>query len=230
MYNQLHWVDDGPSEERPSNARRFVLQRHCDIGGEHYDLRLEQDGYLMGWRIAGEPKGEQWATVKFPHPLTWLDDDRDAVRVDDGAYAWIEGNGEKGTLRLYGREGARTIRVEPVRSVSTEVLRTIVETVRALNVDFDATPALIADGLEARTRSIERLCGLGRELDGTAFDERAWRKALTPLTLDEIHGQLRAFEVRFDRKYPPHPVSRPERLEEAEHDGRWDEAMAILRG
>jgi len=71
-------------------------------------------------------------------------------------------------------------------------------------------------------------------LDGTAFDDGVWRRALASLSLDEIHSQLRTFEVRFDQKYPPSPVSRPARLSEtdpADSAGskRVEGAMAIAR-
>lgn len=86
--------------------------------------------------------------------------------------------------------------------------------------------ALIADGATARLRATERLCGLGRELDGDAFDDAVWRKTLSSLTLEEIHGQLRSFEVRFDLKYPPMPVSRPDHAQGA---SRSEDALAIVR-
>jgi hypothetical protein len=89
---------------------------------------------------------------------------------------------------------------------------------------------LVLDGIAARDRATARLCGLGRELDGGAFDESAWRKSLRGLSLDEIHAQLRAFEVRFDAKYPPAPVSRPERLPEDGEANRLDVARAIAAG
>ena len=82
----------------------------------------------------------------------------------------------------------------------------------------------------SRQIAVERLCGLGRELDGAVFDEAVWRKTLRGLSLDEIHRQLHAYEVRFDRKYPPQSVSRPERLPEDKEEGRAGAAMAILRG
>ena len=52
---------------------RFVLHRHVDAMGPHLDLRLEQDGYLVGWRIEGDSlDGEPWATRKSPHRVSWL--------------------------------------------------------------------------------------------------------------------------------------------------------------
>ena len=51
---------------------RFVLHRHCDADGPHLDLRLEQDDYLLGWRIDGvDLAAAPWAVEKAPHPLAW---------------------------------------------------------------------------------------------------------------------------------------------------------------
>jgi len=88
---------------------------------------------------------------------------------------------------------------------------------------------LVRDGATARQRSLERLCGLGRELDGSSFDESLWRRTLADLTLEEIHTHLRAFEIRFDEKYPPEQIAQPERLSETENAERTDSALAILR-
>ena len=67
----MYWIVGLESaEERavPDEAHgRFVLHRHHDEGGAHLDLRLEQDGYLMGWRIDGiSLEGAPWATEKAP--------------------------------------------------------------------------------------------------------------------------------------------------------------------
>lgn len=93
----------------------------------------------------------------------------------------------------------------------------------------EAVAQAVADGVEARRRAVERFCGLGRELDGFAFDEGVWRRTLEPLSLREIHGHLSAYEVRFDQRHPPQAVSRPESLEEEGPKGLSERAMAILR-
>jgi hypothetical protein len=41
---------------------------------------------------------------------------------------------------------------------------------------------------------------------------------------------LRAYEVRFDAKYPPAPISRPEPLPEEDTGARHDAAWAIVQG
>jgi len=222
---------DGRAEAPGRWDGRFVLHRHCDAEGAHLDLRLEQEGYLLGWRIDGVALEETlWATEKAPHPLCWLDQDGEAVREDAGAYAWLERDGAGGVLLLQGRSG------EPIRcrvarhaGLPARVVRDVVDALAESGVRNTEAARAVRDGLTARRRAVERLCGLGRELDGAAFDEAVWRKALEGLSLEEIHGQLRAFEVRFDAKYPPQPVSRPERLPDDEADARGDEALAIAR-
>ena len=85
------------------------------------------------------------------------------------------------------------------------------------------------DGVTARRRALERFCGLGRELDGSAFDEAVWRRTLESLSLDEITRHLRAYEVRFDHKFPPSPTSYPETLPDSESGAWTNRAMGIVR-
>ena len=114
----------------------------------------------------------------------------------------------------------------PAPELPASAARTIAEALHALKAAPADAARLIADGVAARSRATERLCGLARELDGEAFEEKLCRRTLAGLTLDEIHAQLRAYEVRFDAKYPPLPVSKPETEGEAP---RAREAMAIAR-
>ncbi|HPO12065.1 MAG TPA: hypothetical protein PLI09_01365 [Candidatus Hydrogenedentes bacterium] len=88
---------------------------------------------------------------------------------------------------------------------------------------------LIQDGVEARRRAIERFCGLGRVMDGANFDESVWRVTLDHLSLREIHHHLEAYEVRFDEKYPPQPVSQPEPLPEEDPQTWSERGMALLK-
>lgn len=209
----------------------FVLQRHHDEAGPHMDLRLEQDGYLMGWRVDGqELSGTCWAMEKGPHPLEWLEHDGDSVREDKGVYAWVERGSAGGVLALSGeRQGLRFVDVRREAGLGLSAVRGIAEALSRCGARVEAAAGLIADGVSARHRAVGRLCGLARELDGSAFEEVVARRMLGSLTLEEIHAQLRAYEVRFDQKYPPQPVSRPERLPESERDERADVALAILR-
>lgn len=207
-------------------AGRFVLQRHTDAQGEHIDLRLEADGHLRGWRIDAAALAQgAWATEKAPHPLRWLDDDGAAQRMDAGEYA-IEHNGSSATLLLRGAGGSTRVVMTPAPELPASAARSIAEALHALKAAPVDASRLIADGVAARNRATERLCGLARELDDDAFEEKLCRRTLVGCSLDEIHAQLRAYEVRFDAKYPPLPVSKPESEAEAP---RTREAMAIAR-
>lgn len=118
---------------------------------------------------------------------------------------------------------------EPIELFSLTAARSITEALHESKASPEHAANLIRDGVAARRRAVARFCGLGRELDGGAFEEDVWRKTLAGCSLDEIHAHLRAYEVRFDEKHPPQPVSRPAPLENAavnEH-GR---ALEIVRG
>lgn len=230
MYWRLRWEDGAPGlrEAGASPEGRFVLHRHRDRYGEHFDLRLEQEGYLLGWRIdATSLDGGPWAVEKAPHATRWLDEDGDAVREDSGEYAWESRRPNGGTLLLQGVNGRRRVHAERIEALPCGAVREVVKALRAVGSGPEDAARLIADGAAARRRAVERLCGLGRELDGEAFDPDLTRKALDGLTLEEIHRQLRAYEARFDQKYPPRPVSRPEPLDE--DDARSERALAIVR-
>jgi hypothetical protein len=211
-------------------AGRFVLHRHVDAMGEHLDLRIETEEALHGWRIDATELGDAvWATEKRAHPKRWLEDAGDARTVDAGRYAIESESAEEMVFVVDGRLGRTRVRAARIAEVPASTLGEVIASLKASEATLSDAARLIEDGAAARTRAIARLCGLGRELDGAAFDETIWRKMLRGLRLDEIHAQLRAFEVRFDQRYPAEPVSRPERLEEESAD--WDSrAMEILRG
>ncbi len=224
-------IELGADEEHSGADGRFVLHRHRDAIGPHFDLRLEQGGVLVGWRIDGESlDGSLWATEKNSHPVRWLDVDGDAIREDAGAYSWVSRDRETATLRLAGKDGSYLVHARRVVGLSPAAVRSVSEALGAAGFQDADAAQLVADGIVARQRAIERLCGLGRELDGAAFDEHVWRQLSRGLSLEEIHTQLRAYEVRFDMKYPPSPVSRPEKLEVDETQDRADLALAIARG
>lgn len=233
----MYWIvqcDPGeePADFGPDDADgRYVLHRHRDSGGPHLDLRLEQDGHLGGWRIdSTRLEGESWATEKAPHPIVWLQRDGDAVREVSGWYRLATHGGDERVILLRGKSGARVIHVTRAPALPPAALHSVLEALREHGGAPQDAGRLVADGLIARRRAVERLCGLARELDGGAFDEGVCRKSLQSLSLDEIHTQLRAYELRFDRKYPPAAVSRPEPLPERVCDLRRGEAMAIVRG
>ncbi len=213
---------------------RFVIHRHHDTQGPHLDLRLEQDGCLAGLRVdAGALEPGVWAAEKPPHATHWLRQDGDAVRIDAGAYAWERRDADVRIMRLDGARGATRLEWRRAEGLPPRCVRALAETARAVHASPDRLADLVRDGVEARERAIARLCGLGRELDGTAFDAAAWRRLLAPLSLREIHGHLAAFETRFDRAFPPEPVSRPEALEDeaqrASIRSRADQALRLLR-
>jgi len=232
MYWQLIREPADPADALPAAwDGRFVLHRHTDDGGPHLDLRIEHGGVLLGWRIDGTSlDGAPWAIEKGPHPVHWLDQDGDAVREAAGQYAWLERDADGGLLLCAGPGGAFRIRVTRVEAPRPAEVRALAEALAEHGVAAADAPRLLADGLTARRRAVARLCGLGRELDGSAFDEAVWRRMLEGLPLDEIHGQLRAFEVRFDQAHPPRPVSRPEPLSGGDDPPRAESAWAILRG
>lgn len=216
-------------------ARRFVLHRHRDGEGAHLDLRLEQEGYLMGFRVDGAALGpESWATVKTPHPLQWLAQDGEAVREDGGTYYWERGDAANGgALVLCGQRKTLRVTVEPVGGTSAGALGALRAVAEKLNVAMGELAGLAEDGRAARDRAIARYCGLGQELDSSSFDGVWWRAMLAGQRLHVIQQHLHGLEVRFDKKYPPLPVSVPVALEdegELAGVGGAERAMGILWG
>jgi hypothetical protein len=231
MYWKLSRVERGDAPESadlPAEGR-FVLHRHQDTQGPHLDLRLEQAGYLAGWRIVGTALEEgAWATEKMPHPLYWLDRDGEAVREDAGVYVWHSREADGAELELRGGSGALRLRLEAAPGLPVESVQAIRNTLTEHGIAPEGAAALVTDGVTARQRAIERLCGLGRELEGAAFPEDFWRQTLRGLCLRDIHRQLETFEGRFDAKYPPQPVSRMETLPEEKGAADCGRALNIL--
>lgn len=230
MFSKVTREEGPPTLEKAglSPEGRFVLHRHTDAQGDHLDLRLERDGYLLGWRIDGTDLCDgPWASEKGPHPVRWLDESADAIRVDAGVYAWERFDTHEVVLILQNDDGCTRLHIENMTAITPSAARAI----GAALIDAGASPLdaakLIADGATSRARAIERLCGLGRELDSSAFDGELWRRSLADMTLDEIHSQLRAFETRFDRRHPPSPISQPEALPEDEASERSAQALTI---
>ncbi|MBI2424980.1 MAG: hypothetical protein HYV27_19290 [Candidatus Hydrogenedentes bacterium] len=227
MYWKFDWLDDNAQEPPLEQHGRFALHRHTDESGPHLDLRLEQAGFLAGWRLASEAlESTQWGISKSPHPREWLDQAQG--REASGVYAWRGWDGDEGVLELYDGERTWRCRVTRLAGLSAERMGQLVESVHARGRALDELPALVEDGLTARERSVARLCALGKELDASHFEEQSWRALLAKMPLREIDRHLHGFEVRFDAKYPPQPVSLPDPLEdETEQRGR---AWSILTG
>ncbi|NUM52547.1 MAG: hypothetical protein HUU46_02780 [Candidatus Hydrogenedentes bacterium] len=210
---------------------RFVLHRHHDADGPHLDLRFEQDGYLSGFRVdALTLDNEVCASEKGAHPIAWLERDGDAVREDAGTYHRQVISENEMTIMLHGAQGIRVLRAVREPGLTPSHVRDVCAALHTGGASATDAARLIADGIAARRRATERLCGLARELDGAAFDEDVCRRSLAPLTLEDIHAQLRGYEARFDAKYPPAPVSRPERLPERSAADAMGKALEIARG
>jgi hypothetical protein len=233
----MYWKISTERAEQDSRASdgattgRFVLHRHHDADGPHLDLRFEQDGYLAGFRIDGlSLDNEVWASEKGAHPLEWLERDGDAVREDSGTYRRHVVNDGEMRITLHGAGGVRDLRAVRVAGLPPNAVRDVCDALRAHGASVSDAAKLVADGAVARRRAVERLCGLARELDGAAFDEDVCKRSLAPLSLEDIHAQLRAYEARFDAAYPPAPVSRPERLAEQRPAPASEKVLEIVRG
>jgi len=218
------------AEDIGEESGRFVLHRHTDADGPHQDLRLEHGGFLVGWRIEGDAllEAPSLATEKMPHPLRWLEEDGEAERQDAGSYAWVERLPKRRVLLLRGDRGVRRVTAELVDGFDPGAAARLAATMEKARVPLESLPLLVEEGLTARRRAVARLIGLGRELEGEAFDAELTKRMLTGLTLDEVHAHLRSYEARFDARYPPRPVSQPESVDE-EAGGREGDALAILR-
>ena len=215
--------DPAPAKE----AGRFVLQRHHDGDGPHFDLRLEQGDHLTGWRIAGETlEAGCWATEKMPHPLKWLSEDGDTRRENEGVYAWQQRSDRDCSLLLMSPSGTVELSLKRCSSPGVEEMRALASTLQEHGKERASLSALVEDGLRARSRSILRFCGLSRTLDGDDFDETGRRRLLEGMTLSEIDERLAKVETRYDRQLPPEPVSRPEPLDV---DGEEERRSRIRR-
>jgi len=233
-------VGDGVETDSSSRevlaGKGFVLHRHRDDDGEHLDLRLESGEVLVGWRLPGNASkrlahGEAVACeLKRMHPRKWLDVNEEGCFVEDvGRYRWLERSADRGVGVFGGGQFAgryvftrRKLSEEPVSLIGKELGYDV-----AVAEDAAQFLARARDGETARKRAVERLCALGRELDGDSFDEKMWRSTLSHLLLKEIHGHLRSFERRYDEKHPPVPVTKREKLE-SDNRGRERVAAGIL--
>jgi len=218
------------SAREVAGGKGFVLHRHRDEEGEHLDLRLEDGAVVVGWRLPRDASerladGEEvMCELKRMHPRKWLAVNNEGCFVEDaGRYRWLERSADRGVgvfggERFVGRYSFKRRQLSE-RSGTERYEKSVSLIKKELGLDLgraeDAQKVLanFRDGETARKRAVERLCALGRELDGDSFDEKMWRSTLSHLLLTEIQGHLRSFERRFDEKHPPLPLTKREKLE-----------------
>jgi len=229
----------GTEAEHPYREFKYLVHRHEDTGGVYLDLHIERPGgsvarWTMGVDILDRlSAGEEVVCTLNPEDSMRLaeQDISEYAMVDEGTYT-DKGEGD-GRRRLVFRGQVLDGEYEFRAVCDDSVVAALAEAVRE-EPDALLTPesvkefiAAARDGRVARGRAVERLCGLGRELDGDAFDDRLWRRMLDGLSLTEIHRQTTGLERRFDEKYPPRSVSRSASLPE-EHSDRRETVAAIL--
>ncbi|MFC1735120.1 hypothetical protein ACFL1X_03320 [Candidatus Hydrogenedentota bacterium] len=218
---------------------RFVVHEHVDVHGEHVDIRLEAGSCLIGWRMRSlsELKGR----LKALHPLRWLDVDVDnCKRVDGGEYRIVSRQVGGIEIEFAGDRLSGHFEAKEVISGGDGLVEGLVEELRAeLEVrgpdvvlpgsDADFVMVLMRDGLNARRDALERMCSLGRDLDGDAFPESFWRERQSSLSVSDMKDNLALLERRFNEKYPPRPLSvREDPGVDAEADERIEKVKAIL--
>jgi bifunctional non-homologous end joining protein LigD len=99
---------------RQGGRRRFVIDKNRS--GGNYTLRLEMDGVLKSWSIPGLPAGNTKSAAAKRLSDQLIQEKRFAGRNskrsnhtwDEGTYDLIEGNYERGFLRVY-LEGEKSI-------------------------------------------------------------------------------------------------------------------------
>jgi len=225
--------------DHPHRDLPYLMHRHEDATGVYLDLHIERPGCgVARWRMDVDllerlSAGEEVVCTLDPQDSVWLaeQDATECAVVEEGTYrdaGEVEG---RRRLEFSGRVLDGEFEFRAVCDTST-----VAALAEAIREELGATlgpqevrefVAAARDGRVARRRAVERLCGLGRELDGDAFDGRLWRRMLDGLSLSEIHRQIARFERRFDEKYPPQPVSRSASMPEDDSDRRKI-AMAIL--
>ncbi len=196
---------------------RFVVHLHRDRQGSHLDLRIEQKGYLLGWRIEDtEFRSELWGTEKLPHDNSWLDKDNTEDTKYVGDYRWFSRGDGNGYLVLRMKDNSQlTYRVERWGGFSIRFQRALYQCMRKWQISPLEVLSLIEDGINARNQAIRKICGLGKFLEGDNFDSAQWEKVLSHCSLDEIYASLRRWESRLERQSPPTPFSKPERVDES---------------
>ncbi len=223
-------LEDGTPTDTDSAAGRFVLHRRHGGEGTRLDLRLEHGSHCVGWRLDGAELPERcWAVEKAPHPLRWLEDDGGAARRDSGVYHWEDESGGGRRIVLHGAAGSTEIRARRMPALPPRTMEAVTAFLDRHGLAAARIPELLEDGREARQRALTRLCGLGRELDGSAFDAALWRDALANASLAALHKHLEPYEQRLEARHPPTPVSKPEPLPDGDAADRAEMALRIAR-
>jgi len=229
----------GAEGDHTHRELQYLVHRHDGTGGTYLDLHIERPGGSVArWTMgvngldrlsAGE---EAVCTLNPEDSMRLADQDTpEYAMVDEGTYTDKGEAAGRRRLVFRGRvlDGEYEFRVvcdDNVVGVLADAIREEPDTL----LTPESVKEFIAaarDGRVARGRAVERLCGLGRELDGDAFDDRLWRRMLDGLSLAEMYRQTARLERRFDEKYPPRSVSRSTSLPE-EHSDRRETVAAIL--
>lgn len=201
---------------------RFVLHTHKDKQGAHLDLRIEQKGYLLGWRIDDtELRSELWGTEKLPHDPSWLNMENAEDEKHSGDYRWFSQGDGNGYLNLRLKDNQQyTYRVERWGGFSIRFQRALWQNMRKWQLSPSQVLSLIEDGITAREYAVRRMCGLGKFIEGDTFDASQWEKVMSKCSLNEIYTNLRKWENRLERQTPPQRLSQPEKVDET-----WAEKM-----
>ncbi len=196
---------------------RFVIHTHKDKQGSHFDLRIEQNGYLLGWRIDDtELRNELWGTEKLPHDLSWLDTENTSSATETGDYRWFSHGDGNGYLILRMKDPHQiTYRVERWGGFPIRFQRALWQNMRKWQLTPSQVLSLIEDGITARNYAIQRICGLGTYLEGDNFDASQWEKVMSRCSFNEIYANLKKWEARFEAQSPPTTRSRPEKVDES---------------
>ena len=236
-YWELHPV--AGEYELETAEGKYVIHRHADGGGVHLDLRYEVGDKLSGFRIPVAELEEFFGTgskecePKGLHPVAWLEvNTSDCTLVERGVYGWRQSDGDGRVLVLRGEKwsGTFAVRRDDTPQMNLDAVRRVAEACGAERFDEAVAQRIVSkmqDGESARHHAVERLCGVGREVDGERFDEELWRRSVAGLSLREIQAHVGAYEKRFDEKYPLQPVTKPEPLD-VQDNGRWQEIAAML--
>lgn len=215
MFSRFQSCTSELSELEPFHSEgRFVLHRHRDKYGDHLDLRIEQDGYLLGWRLEAQELGEvMWGTEKLPHHPAWLEEKNGVEVVLTGKYRWHSHDENSGYLILYDDQNTtpvRTYRIDRWRGLPLSIQQKIARCVQQHGIRWGQLAGLIEDGLTARKQAIHRLRGLVQFLDGESLDDSHWIQLLEQASLHEIHRYLHQWSVRAEMQQPPPRLTKPD--------------------